>query len=442
MNVIKPNETDETPQFPIKFDEGGHIFTIYHTPMIKKNREGVEIPYDCYTLAYRQGGNRRRELSADLGALRDRAKEIAEDIDAGHPESTSLRKSERDEYIGSRGVVEPLGVSLLVAATHFAEAFKILGGDLIIEAAREYARRHFEKLEPKLVSEVVEAMLLEKRRDKRSDRHIETLAGHLLRFAETFKQNIDTVTFQDINLFLDSLTKGNPPVPVSNRTRANYANSIVTLLEWAKLHNHVLEDSTDAKKVSRFETDEDGPIEIYTPAEIGAFLSKADSKLIPFLAIGAFAGLRSSEILRLDWADVRLENGDPCIVVQKGKVKKRGKSRRIVPMSENLRKWLRPHTKEGGLVWPFSKPYLYEMLRELAPEAEKVIREKNPKATLEWKPNALRHSCISYRVATIKNVPQVALESGNSPQVIDSHYRELVTDADAKAWFAILPPKS
>ena len=32
---------------------------------------------------------------------------------------------------------------------------------------------------------------------------------------------------------------------------------------------------------------------------------------------------------------------------------------------------------------------------------------------------------------------QVALEAGNSPQMIFKHYRELVHPADAKTWFAL-----
>ena len=56
-----------------------------------------------------------------------------------------------------------------------------------------------------------------------------------------------------------------------------------------------------------------------------------------------------------------------------------------------------------------------------------------------WKHNALRHSFISYRVADIQNVAQVALEAGNSPQMIFKHYRELVRPEAAKAWFSIKP---
>jgi integrase len=136
---------------------------------------------------------------------------------------------------------------------------------------------------------------------------------------------------------------------------------------------------------------------------------------------------------------VRTESGSPCVIVQQGKVKKRGQSRRIVPMTDNLKAWLEDHKKESGAVWPYSKPYLYEALRELAPKAEAVLKESDPKAKLEWKPNALRHSFISYRVADVKNVPQVALEAGNSPQMIFNNYRELVTDADARAWWGTMP---
>jgi hypothetical protein len=37
----------------------------------------------------------------------------------------------------------------------------------------------------------------------------------------------------------------------------------------------------------------------------------------------------------------------------------------------------------------------------------------------------LRHSFISYRIATVKSADQVALEAGNSPSIIFKHYREL-----------------
>ena len=58
---------------------------------------------------------------------------------------------------------------------------------------------------------------------------------------------------------------------------------------------------------------------------------------------------------------------------------------------------------------------------------------------MERKHNALRHSFCSYRMAAVKSAAEVALEAGNSPQMIFQHYRELVTEKEAKAWFAITP---
>jgi hypothetical protein len=39
----------------------------------------------------------------------------------------------------------------------------------------------------------------------------------------------------------------------------------------------------------------------------------------------------------------------------------------------------------------------------------------------------------------VKSTTQVALEAGNSPQLIFQHYRERVTEKGAKPWFAITP---
>jgi hypothetical protein len=60
---------------------------------------------------------------------------------------------------------------------------------------------------------------------------------------------------------------------------------------------------------------------------------------------------------------------------------------------------------------------------------------------VEWKHNCLRHSFISYRLAQIKNVHQVSLEAGNSPQMVFAHYRQLASETQATEWFGIVTPK-
>ena len=146
---------------------------------------------------------------------------------------------------------------------------------------------------------------------------------------------------------------------------------------------------------------------------------------MPFLAIGAFAGLRSAEIERLDWSEVHLK--DRFIEVTAAKAKTA--SRRIVPMTENLAKWLAPHAEKEGRMVPFDNvnKQISWLVEDTNTGLKKAAKEegKNPEKfkAAAGKKNALRHSFISYRVADIQNVNQVALEAGNSAAIIFKHYR-------------------
>ncbi len=60
-------------------------------------------------------------------------------------------------------------------------------------------------------------------------------------------------------------------------------------------------------------------------------------------------------------------------------------------------------------------------------------------AGIEWPNNVLRHSYATYRLAQCQDASRVALEMGNSPQMLFRNYRELADEHDAAAWFAIAP---
>jgi integrase len=153
---------------------------------------------------------------------------------------------------------------------------------------------------------------------------------------------------------------------------------------------------------------------------IAALLKRADATLRPFLAIGAFAGLRTAELQRLDWQEIDLERG--YITVDASKAKTR--QRRLVPMSDNLKLWLEPCKQDSGPVCLHQRPQ----------QAAAALCEG-----FVWAMNGLRHSCISYRLAVLHDTARVALESGNSPEVIFGHYRELVTPEEGKAWYEVKP---
>jgi integrase len=179
-------------------------------------------------------------------------------------------------------------------------------------------------------------------------------------------------------------------------------------------------------------------IEIYTPDELARLLGAAPKSFKPVLTIQAFAGLRSAEVMRLDWQNVKLGRGHIEITAANAKTA----SRRIVPILPNLAAWLKDAAKKSGKIFPHTRAYFHEVQRNIAAATEIKADSKTKTAALAavpWKHNALRHSFISYRVAAVQNVAQVALEAGNSPAMIFGHYRELVTADDAKTWFAIAP---
>ena len=102
--------------------------------------------------------------------------------------------------------------------------------------------------------------------------------------------------------------------------------------------------------------------------------------------------------------------------------------RRLVPLTDNLRAWLLPHRKREGKVIGYVN---------LSNQFEKVAK----KLRVEWKRNFLRHSFISHRVAVVKNLPQVAMEAGNSVGVIQRDYLKVVTEERGKEWFSIFPSR-
>jgi len=150
-------------------------------------------------------------------------------------------------------------------------------------------------------------------------------------------------------------------------------------------------------------------------------LNNAPVAFVPFIAIGAFAGLRTAETERLEWQDVDLSG--EFIEVKAAKAKTR--SRRLVPITTNLVQWVRPYARPKGNVFEGN--------------VSNARVETAKAAGIRWKHNGLRHSFCSYRLAQIQNAAQVALEAGNSPTMVFRHYRELVKPEQAKAWFSITP---
>ena len=391
--------------------------------------------YQVFEVADYSTGVRRLLSFSDPEEATQEAERIGLLIANGETTGASMKNREAASYGRAVELLRGLDVPLELAAAHFAEAFKILGGDRIVEAAKEFTRRNPTERPARTIAEVTAEFLELQTKRQKSACYVDDLRTRLTVFGRTFANvRVDSITGPDLQGYLDKLD-------AAPRTVKNVRNNVNALFKFAESKGYIGRGENPVAETLTIKAGNDGEqITIYSPEEITRLLNAAPDWFKPILAIQAFAGVRSAEVRRLDWQDVKLDRGHIELEAKKTKTK----ARRLVPITPNLAKWLEPHAKSKGKIFAqTSRAYFHEVQADVA--AKTAVEADKGKGTaaqnpVAWKKNALRHSFISYRVADIQDVPKVALEAGNSPAMIFANYRELVTPQDAKAWFAIVPP--
>ncbi len=413
--------------FPMVIRVGQTRATIYSTPSNGS---------DSLTVAWYEGAARKRKAFGDLDAAKLHAHAQVSSLSKGEAEVTRLSGAERLVYVRARETIAEFGLSLDSVAVEYRDAKRLMRGGSLLEAARYYAAQRLQDIPRKTVTEVFDEMLKAKREEGLSERYLNDLDSRVGRFARDFQVQLSVVTATSVREWLQAMN-------VSNRSRNNYRVAVQILVSFAKGRKYLHSDWNEMESVPLWKNKENG-VEIFTPEEIAALLSLAEDNLVPFLAIGAFAGLRTAEIQRLDWSKVNLTTGYITVDASIAKTN----SRRLVPIAANLKAWLTPHAKARGLVVELaSVSSAIQRLVSVVNSGGKQNTSPRPASQrgegdgFAWKHNAMRHSYCSYRLADIKNAAQVALEAGNSPKMIFQHYRELVTDVEAKRWFSIEPAR-
>lgn len=400
--------------FPQVIKRGSVAVKIYFTP-----NKGC----DSYTLSYWQDRKRKRPTFKSFELAKAEAETVANRLTAGDLDVLELKSADRAAYLRARQLLDPLDIPIETAAALAVEIKKALGDVPPMQAVNYFLSRFPKNMVKKRVADVVEEIHAAKLADGLSLGYLRHLKYDLSKFSKEFKCNIAAVNGVEVDEWLRKLG-------VSPRTRNNLRISVQTLFNFAKARRYLPKDHDEIDSVPVAKA-KGGEIEIFTPEEISDLLTHASDHHIPFLALGAFAGVRHAEILRLEWQDIHFDAG----IIEIRAAKAKTASRRTIPLQNNLRTWLQPHAKKSGLICVYRN--MAEELIELVKQTNKALKKQE--RVVKWKHNGLRHSYISYRVAETQNVAQVSLEAGNSPQMIFQHYRELVRPEAAKKWFAIEP---
>ena len=261
-----------------------------------------------------------------------------------------------------------------------------------------------------------------------SEPHVRDLRYRLTRFAGSFSMNMAGITGYMLQTWLDAQ-------PVGSHSKKNEWRIVSALIRFAVRRKYAPRDLLDELEAVQVPKVAPAPITLFSPDELCEMLEAAPPKLIPWLAVGAFCGLRSSEIQRLDWRNLDLQRR--FLEVKAGDAKTA--QRRLVPLCDAAIQWLQPFAQKEGHVSCYAKDNWFYV--ETVAAVNRARKAKGGQREFKWKRNGLRHSFCSYRLAVVKSAAQVALEAGNRPQMLFANCREVVSEQEGQRWFGVFPPR-
>jgi integrase len=389
---------------------------VYYTPETK----GGKL-YKSWTYSYTEAGRRVRRRASSLEGALTGARGAAEQLAEGTGHLRTLTPDEIADFIAAERILRKYpNMRLAGVVSEWEQAMDRLGErGRLMDAVASFVKSTDKAKIPEIsVSELVGKFIKAKTAEGLSVYYLSDIERRLKRFADAFRVNVSTILPEEIKLWLASAGSG--------RNANNLRASIATLFSYARECGYLSRETKHAGELVKRVKEKPAKIGIYTPEELAKILNSAPARFLPAFAIAAFTGLRSTEIFRLDWSMVKLERGHIVIEAEDAKTA----SRRIVPIVPALAEWLSSYKGWTGRVTPE-----YLNLDNLTRKFTAVVKA----AGVKPKYNAVRHSFASYRLAEVKSADQVALEMGNSPRKLFTNYRELVTEEDAAAWFAVTP---
>ena len=207
---------------------------------------------------------------------------------------------------------------------------------------------------------------------------------------------------------------------VAPGTRNTYRRDLGTLFSFCLTRGYCASNPVAQSQRAK---DIGSPIGVLAPNQLTALLENATRHVVSYIAIGAFAGLRTAEIERLDWREIDLVDGHITVTAKNSKTA----TRRLVDILPNLALWLALYAKPAGPVVPVN-------LRAL------LLASRSNAKIESWPQNALRHSYASYHLAQFKDAAKLALQLGHThTHLIFQHYRQIVKPVDAERYWKITP---
>jgi Site-specific recombinase XerD len=215
----------------------------------------------------------------------------ASQLSRGDVDAMQLNGDDRLAYGHALEAVKEFNLPLDTVAREYKEARKLLDGVPLIEAARFYEKHNLRGIKRKNVADAVDEIIDAKTRKGVSDVYLADLRYRLGAFRETFHCDVNAITPDDVAAFFEHLR-------LSPRSHNNFLRALRTFFTFAQKHGWLSKEVDLLERVER-RSEKRTPVEIFTPSELVGLLANASHEVAPCIALAAFAGLRSAEILRL-----------------------------------------------------------------------------------------------------------------------------------------------
>lgn len=227
----------------------------------------------------------------------------------------------------------------------------------------------------------------------------------------------------------------------------NVRRALSSFFTWAVEHKHCADNPMTAIKPVKTERDEPETLTVAQARKlVEAASAHKDGVMLPYVALGLFAGIRPTELARITWDNVDLEAGTITIGARIAKMRQR----RIVNMvclsrkengkeemlRANLVDWLLPHAAKQTPIKGVNWRKDFDAVKVMAGWGKKT--EKQP-GLKPWTQDIMRHTAISNHLAHFEHEGKTAAWAGNSPDIIQRHYKGLVKQAEALAFWDIRP---
>lgn len=258
---------------------------------------------------------------------------------------------------------------------------------------------------------------------------------HLRRRVTHFVNNVGNLRVTDV--LPDHIENYLAHRNVSANTKDANCRAISSFFTWCmKGKRHwAINNPCYAVEIEGLTSDDDREPVVLAVEECEALLRAAEKfengRLVPYLALCMFGGLRPFESARLTWDQVNLPDGE---IRLKGTQTKTGKGR-IVVICKTLKAWLSRYRKSGDIYRP---TYDLELKALRASIGYGPKTEEHPHLK-PWVPDVLRHTAISHYFRAAGSYGRTAEQFGNSEGIIKKHYQGRVSSADAKRFYALRP---